>query len=64
MMATELARVTQLDAAINTLAPAGRMAVPEEVAEAIHFLCTPGASYIHGASLVIDSGLSLTRGLA
>lgn len=64
MMATDLARTPDLSAVIKSLAPAGRMAKVEEIAEAIHFLCSPGASYIHGIGLVIDSGLSLTRGLA
>ena len=64
MMAAELARRAELPAAMKTLLPIGRMAVVEEVAEAIHFLCTPGASYIHGIELIIDAGFSLTRGLA
>lgn len=64
MMEKDLARQPDLPAAIKSLTPMGRMAVVEEVAEAIHFLCSPGASYIHGIGLVIDSGFSLTRGLA
>ena len=64
MMAAEFTRQAELPAAIQALSPVGRMAVVEEVAEAIHFLCTPGASYIHGIELVIDAGISLTRGLA
>lgn len=64
MMERIFTRRTELPAAIESLVPVGRMAVVEEVAEAIHFLCSPGASYIHGIGLVIDSGFSLTRGLA
>ncbi|KAL8784420.1 MAG: hypothetical protein Q9195_009048 [Heterodermia aff. obscurata] len=64
MMDKEIARQTDLLAAIQSLTPLGRMANVEEVAEAIHFLCSPGASYINGIGLVIDSGFSLTRGLA
>ena len=64
MMEKEIARQTELPAAIQSLTPLARMATVEEVAEAIHFLCSPGASYINGIGLVIDSGLSLTRGLA
>lgn len=39
--------------------PAGRVAAPEEVAEAIIFLVTDGASYITGQNLVVDGGFSL-----
>ena len=37
-------------------APAGRPATAEEIAEAIVFLATDRASFIHGAKLVVDGG--------
>ncbi len=41
--------------------PAGRSARAEEVAAAIAFLCTPGASYITGQCLVVDGGNSVAE---
>lgn len=34
----------------------GRMGHPEEVAEAIVWLCSDGASFVSGASLLVDGG--------
>ncbi len=39
-------------------APAGRPATAEEIAEAIVFLATDRASFIHGAKLAVDGGRS------
>jgi NAD(P)-dependent dehydrogenase (short-subunit alcohol dehydrogenase family) len=41
---------------LATQAPAGRPAAPEEIAEAIVFLATDRASFIHGAILPVDGG--------
>ncbi|HYE35264.1 SDR family NAD(P)-dependent oxidoreductase [Methylocaldum sp.] len=35
----------------------GRLAEPEEMSEAVLFLCSPGASFITGHVLLIDGGL-------
>ena len=39
--------------------PLGRLAAPEEIAGAVHFLCSPESSFVHGANLVVDGGYSI-----
>jgi enoyl-[acyl-carrier protein] reductase III len=41
------------------LAPAGRVADPEDIAEIIAFLCTPAGRWIRGELLVADGGVTL-----
>jgi NAD(P)-dependent dehydrogenase (short-subunit alcohol dehydrogenase family) len=38
--------------------PMGRMGTPEEVARAVLFLASPAASFITGANLIVDGGLT------
>ena len=43
----------------QTRTPAGRMVGPRDVAEAVVFLCSPGAEMIRGQTLIVDGGYSL-----
>ena len=39
--------------------PAGRLVRPEDIAEAVAFLCSPAAEMIRGQTLIVDGGFSL-----
>ncbi|MDP9260226.1 MAG: SDR family oxidoreductase, partial [Actinomycetota bacterium] len=45
-------------AAFERSLPAQRIGTPEDVAEAVSFLASDGASYMHGSTLVVDGGVT------
>jgi NAD(P)-dependent dehydrogenase (short-subunit alcohol dehydrogenase family) len=42
------------------LSPLGRVAMPEDIADAVVFLCSRRAAFITGAHLVVDGGMTVT----
>ncbi len=60
-VSTELVRKLEEDGSVDvprleSRIPMGRLAEPEEIAEAIYFLCSPAASYVTGTVLSVDGG--------
>ncbi|MCC7174160.1 MAG: SDR family oxidoreductase [Bryobacterales bacterium] len=54
-----LAGNEQAYAEMGTLIPIGRAGRPEEIAWAVLWLCSPGASYVVGHALTVDGGLTV-----
>jgi NAD(P)-dependent dehydrogenase (short-subunit alcohol dehydrogenase family) len=46
----------ELDAMLRTYVPMGRLGQPEEIADAVLWLCSPAASYVTGQSISVDGG--------
>ena len=59
-MAEELLRRNPaLEAALVRDIPAGRMGRPEEIAQAVLWLCSPQASFVDGHALLVDGAFSI-----
>lgn len=47
-------------AALTAQIPLGRLGTPSDIAAAVEFLCSPGASYITGATLHVNGGMYMS----
>ncbi|MBA1148313.1 SDR family oxidoreductase [Ectothiorhodospiraceae bacterium WFHF3C12] len=48
----------RLEESLSAKHPTRRLGLPEEVAEAILWLCSDGASFVHGHALAVDGGFT------
>lgn len=55
-MTAPLVADAQLKAMIEGMTPMGRMGQPEEIAEAVVWLCSDAASFVTGHPMVVDGG--------
>ena len=51
-----IATIPEFDSQMTAREPVGRMGTPEEVAEAVVWLCLDAASFVIGHTLVVDGG--------
>lgn len=60
-VATEMtdAMTDDMKEKLQTAIPLGRLGRPEDIAEAVLFLASPGAAYVTGAVLHVDGGLGM-----
>lgn len=60
MIRRAMDNVDGLEATIRAAVPLGRVALAEEVADAVMFLCSPLSSYATGINMILDGGTTLT----
>ncbi|MGH7856320.1 MAG: SDR family oxidoreductase, partial [Candidatus Binatia bacterium] len=52
----------EVEAQMVGMEPMGRMGTPEEVAQAVLWLCSDAASFVTGAALTVDGGIVAQSG--
>jgi NAD(P)-dependent dehydrogenase (short-subunit alcohol dehydrogenase family) len=57
-MGNKEAEKPEVDQIMRAMNPLGRYGEPDEIAIPVEFLCSPAASYINGADLLIDGGIT------
>jgi NAD(P)-dependent dehydrogenase (short-subunit alcohol dehydrogenase family) len=58
MTAPFLAREPGLEERVSRIEPSGRIGRPEEIAEAVVWLCSDAASFVTGQAMPVDGGLT------
>jgi NAD(P)-dependent dehydrogenase (short-subunit alcohol dehydrogenase family) len=58
LVAGMIAQQPKLASRLDQVEPVGRKARPEEIAEAVVWLCSDAASFVTGASISVDGGLT------
>ena len=53
-----LARDPELEERVTRIEPIGRIGRPEEIAEAVVWLCSDAASFVTGQAVPVDGGLT------
>jgi NAD(P)-dependent dehydrogenase (short-subunit alcohol dehydrogenase family) len=60
MFDAECKKLPAVQDLIKGAVPSGRPAEPDEVGEAVVYLCSPASNYINGIGLIMDDGLTLS----
>lgn len=57
-----LAPTDEIKESIAKQIPVKRIGLPEDIADVVHYLCTPAARYVNGETIVADGGGQLRAG--